>query len=276
MRDILIDYFFEDINNPCTLDDFEYVPIYAGPFWDKNFDCYKFNGGRNALNHETEIFSSSKVGYRSGLNINFNLTKNRPLCYFIGDTYVKPIWTELNNIIQRNHENSIYVVIKKSVDIKLPKPYSNCTGNINIETSNLVKEIIQQNITYRMKYCYELCYNNYLIKYAVSKNISKGHASFELKFDFSSNCSHMCPFECSSTTFDVFQNEIEYDNRSFYMNFFYSDLKYTEISQSEKTTQTDLISNTGGVLGLFFELSFISIYRLINFVLELISVLYLI
>ena len=86
----------------------------------------------------------------------------------------------------------------------------------------------------------------------------------------------MCPFECSSTTFDIFQNEIEYDNSSLYMNFFYSDLKYTEITQSVKTTQTDLISNTGGVLGLFFELSFISIYRLINFVLELISVLYLI
>ena len=119
------------------------------------------------------------------------------------------------------------------------------------------------------KYCYELCYNNYLSGYAVLKNISKNNARFELKFDYSENCSHICPLECSSISFDDFQNEIIDQSGILQLNFFYSDLKYTEITQSVKTTQTDLISNTGGVLGLFLELSFLSAYRFITFVLDI-------
>ena len=48
-----------------------------------------------------------------------------------------------------------------------------------------------------------------------------------------------------------------------WINFFYNDNQYTELTQSVKTTVADLVSNIGGLLGLFLELSFMSAYRLV-------------
>lgn len=50
---------------------------------------------------------------------------------------------------------------------------------------------------------------------------------------------------------------------------FFAEDVYWEISQTIKTTSADLISNTGGVLGLFLELSFTSSYRFINFLFDI-------
>ena len=36
--------------------------------------------------------------------------------------------------------------------------------------------------------------------------------------------------------------------------------KYTEMKQVVKTTESDLVSNTGGVLGLFLDISFFHVY----------------
>ena len=156
MNDAFVYCYFDNLQNQFKLEDFEYVPIYAGPFWDKNFDCYKFNGRGSG----SEIRTSTKFGWNSGLNLYFNLTKNQTLFYYIGDTDVQPTERDLTKQVQQNVDKRIYIELKKSVDIKLPKPYSNCTDNINTETSHLVREIIQKNITYRQKYCYELCYKD--------------------------------------------------------------------------------------------------------------------
>jgi len=77
--------------------------------------------------------------------------------------------------------------------------------------------------------------------------------------------------ECTSTTFDIIENDINLrETNSLNMLFFYSDRKYTEITQSVKVTFADFISNTGGVLGLFMELSFVSAYRFIILIFDLI------
>ena len=47
------------------------------------------------------------------------------------------------------------------------------------------------------------------------------------------------------------------------INFFYSSNKYTELSQTVKTTEIDLISNAGGTLGLFLDFTFLSVARTI-------------
>lgn len=185
--------------------------------------------------------------------------------YFVGDNNVKPVWTELmTHLVQRSVEKTLLVDIKKSVDIKLPFPYSNCSGSINPGTSYLVKEIIEQDIAYSKKFCTELCYDNYLGKYALSRNVSK--------LAFKGNCSHFCPLECVSTSFEVFQTEAV-SNRQTELTkalFYLSDPKYAEISQTVKTTEADLVSNTGGVLGLFLEMSFLSAYRFVTFVFDII------
>ena len=178
--------------------------------------------------------------------------------YFVGDNKVRPLYTELTHIVQPGE--FLFVEIKKLVDRKLAYPYSGCQDNIHPETSRLVKQILAQNITYRQKNCYDLC----LLEYISARNYSM-LSVFSLNFNYPGNCSHLCPLECETVTFETDVNTFETDalNNTISINFFYSDNKYTEIVQSEKTSGADLIANTGGVLSLFLEFSFWSVYRFI-------------
>lgn len=254
---------FESYNFNCTFDDFQHIQVYTGPIYNSYLDCYKYNGGRNASNHETNVLESTKVGLFSGLTIIFNVPKNYYLNYYVGDNNVKPIWSELNSAIGSNDGAVVQIDIKKTVDIKLPEPFTTCRETINSETSDLVREILEENVTYRHKDCLERCFNNYLDKNAIAQNISIREVYSSLIFDYSGNCSHLCPLECNSTSFDISKSEITFPNGKLSMGFFYSERKYTEISQTIKTTSTDFIANTGGVLGLFLEISFFSAYRAI-------------
>ncbi len=61
-------------------------------------NCFKFNGGRNGLKHETELQSTQDVGYGSGLNMKLK-PSNDSLFYFIGDNKVRPTNVDLNRSI---------------------------------------------------------------------------------------------------------------------------------------------------------------------------------
>ena len=250
---------FETWTNGCNPDDFEYTPIYSVAF-DLLYQCYKFNSGK-----KKQIFTGSRVGIYSGLVIEFNVSISEQIYYFVGDNNVEPIFTELNNIVQKKEDGKfVSIEIKKTVDNKLPEPFSDCTEKINSETSDLVKQITEKNITYRQKNCYDLCFNKYLDDFAATYQVNKGMAYLLVDFDYSGNCSGKCPLECDTTSFEIFRTESRSSLNILLMNFYYSDHKYTEIMQIEKTSMADLISNAGGVLGLFLELSFFTLYRLIN------------
>ena len=80
-------------------------------------------------------------------------------------------------------------------------------------------------------------------------------------FSYKVECSNNCPLEYSSNIFESFEkkmNILPVRDNSYWVrvNFHYQDDKYTEVTQSPQYMQADVISNTGGVLGLFLELSF--------------------
>lgn len=235
-------------------------------FQGTKYACHKFNGGKNAFGHETHLFSSRQFGKYSGLTIVANMSKNSFLFYYVGENRVQPTYSEMTMFIQP--DKVVFVGIKKTVDTKLPEPYNNCEGNINSETSHLVMKVLEQNITYRRVNCYDLC----LQEYASKRNISTVDAYNG--FNFIVECSRLCPAECSSHKFEVDQNELEVRSESPHVSrvtFFFYEPRYTEITQTVKTTEADLISNTGGVLGLFLEISFISAYRFIVYLIDVIS-----
>ena len=188
--------------------------------------------------------------------------------YYIGHNPVKPVVQELINLIQPG--NLLNIGIKITVDTKLPEPYNSCKEDINSKTSHLVKMVLEQNITYRKVNCYESCLENYALKH----NLSMRKFFFNDKeFSYINECSQFCPLECTSKTFDVIKNELSLDNQFPYdlkVNFYFINPKYTEITQTVKISVPDLIANTGGLLGLFLELSFFSAYRFINYILDLI------
>ena len=224
----------------------------------KNYDCYSFNSGRKGL------LSSKGVGSESGLEIIFNLSNTDKVYFAVHDNNGKITSNELNDIAEQDDGKIILIEMKKTIETKEQMPYSNCTQNIYSDTSHLVKEILQQNITYRQRHCYDICLKEYMGNYSDSQNLSIQEAYFRSDFDYKGNCSNLCLLECTSTKFDIIRNEMNLnlnDPKFLRLNFYYSDRKYTEITQSVKVTLADFISNTGGVLGLFLELSFFSIYR---------------
>jgi hypothetical protein len=82
-------------------------------------------------------------------------------------------------------------------------------------------------------------------------------------FDFKGNCSEIYPLECDSAYFEILKDE-EPDKQQT-ISFYYTDRKYTVISQTIKTSGADMVSKIGGVLGLFLDFTFLLVYRsLIN------------
>ena len=144
-------------------------------------------------------------------------------------------------------------------------------------------------------------------KYALNKTII---SCFEQVFKefFDKNvyevCHPHCPLECETilysitTSFSKFPNFVYYKrliNNSMItskypvgynitysdiqqsviaFNVYYDDLKFISISEVAKTTTTDLISNVGGLLGLFIGISFLSFGEIIEMILEVIFILF--
>ncbi len=130
-------------------------------------------------------------------------------------------------------------------------------------------------------------------------------AKFSNDFDYINNCGHLCPLECQSTSYRIIETEFKWSDfdASYFSNFinildknpnldkkldlknltaqqlsenmlglvfYYDSLRYTQISQSPKTSLSVLVSNLGGSFGLFLDLSFVSVCRAVVFILELI------
>ena len=102
-------------------------------------------------------------------------------------------------------------------------------------------------------------------------------------------CDDLCPLECDSINYELSRvkflstdkqlsgylkdyNESGYvKERMIHVRIQFDELKCTRMSQSAEMTITDLVSNVGGVLGVFLEISFFSVYRIVMFVLTRIS-----
>jgi hypothetical protein len=268
ISDVLNECFFEIPNNKCSSDDFEYFQVNILRRDNKSYDCYKFNGGKNATGYKAPIRKTSKFGRSTGLTIRANLPKNGLFVYYIGENSVRPTFHELSNIVQP--EKLVHIGFRNTIDIKLPEPFSLCKNTIKPGDSYFVKAILDQNITYRKSYCYNLC----LQEYAIKRNVSVYNVYYmDKSFNYEVECSRFCPMECTSNTFEIHQNEVEIIGRtnSYYLtaNFFFIENKYTEITQLVKITEADLVSNTGGVMGLFLDISFYHVYRFFAYICDI-------
>lgn len=117
-------------------------------------------------------------------------------------------------------------------------------------------------------------------------------------------CEPFCPLECDSVRYDLattFRNyptdtyaqklmiypvlKSKFDRAEDYtvenvkkslvsLNIFYGTIEYVEIDESAKMSLFDLVSNVGGILGLFLGLSFLSLAELIEIIVELMMILF--
>ena len=117
-------------------------------------------------------------------------------------------------------------------------------------------------------------------------------------------CSKFCPLECESMSFQIttsftnyptkqyadkylinnpnikskFDNDsLNYDmikKSTLSLNIYYEQLSYTEISQKAKTEIVDLVSNIGGLMGLFLGISFLSFCEIIEAFVDILFILF--
>jgi hypothetical protein len=158
--------------------------------------------------------------------------------------------------------------------------------------------------------CFNLHYNQtnpcncYLtsldeMPYFVCGNNNTCWEKFNQNFQQTEQCSHLCPLECDQYSYEIFHTPAKipgtgkinkfnddyfysslpqfqtYENvsKTYYLiNAYYEDLSYTLISQQPKIELFGLISNLGGILGLFIGFSFISCLELIEVLAEFIYI----
>ena len=135
--------------------------------------------------------------------------------------------------------------------------------------------------------------------------ISNGYFNFSRNLDYLNSCD--CPLECEKTSYtytisyaefptknyadylletypflkskvlnDKFNNNSDENNKYQILRkslarveIFYDELKQTVISENVKMELSDMVSNIGGVLGLFLGLSFLSLFELVEIILNI-------
>jgi len=268
-------------------------------FRNDTITCYVLNGGRNASGHLKKVQSSKTQGPDSGFFLQFYLPEKQFFFYYINDAYIRPTMSEINKYFLTGTSNEF--ILDKTVETKLDYPFNNCWNLVNLPDTRLVKQLSAANITYRQVNCFEICFENFVEKYAFEYDISEDEARLkdEVKnYDMEKNCNHECPLECETTQYKVAELKYSFLEYSEYslpwipevekrlnitinstkefskdllqMTLFFDSLKYTQISQTPKTTLSGLVSNLGGSTGLFLELSFLSVCRAIEYFLGII------
>ena len=153
-------------------------------------------------------------------------------------------------------------LVKRKIISKLGEPYSNCkNGLIYPEAfdSAIYKFIIQKTKSaYRQVDCFNICQSQYLLNVCNSTGpLECESVTYDIKpYVFTFTYSDLMQYTADPKLTKYFPSgyNISYqDMLSTVTDFYvlYEDFFYTSISQTAKTSIVDLISNMGGLLGLF-------------------------
>jgi hypothetical protein len=116
-------------------------------------------------------------------------------------------------------------------------------------------------------------------------------------------CNEQCPLECDSISYEISTSSLDFPTRNWFnfifenstayiksfesimnrtltyesfkesnlaLNIFYPSLKYTQLTESPKTSLIDLVSNVGGLLGIFLGFSIFSIVEILEIIARII------
>lgn len=260
----------------CNMSDFHMVKYSLPLLGNHSFTCFKFNGAENSAG----LRKIENTGKDYGLRISLMIPDYTEIIYFIGDNPVHPVIEDFETIFP----GAIYfITVEKHEAKRLSRKYNLCLKKHQFDSSNSIylQRIIQQNQTYRRINCMSLCLSDNNIE---SKDVR-------------SYCSSICPYECDTTDFKYnertcdtknvhddnlirIQNSIpgrkyanmslvEMRNKLTVMNIYFKTLICFKKTQVAKMTVPGLVSNIGGLSGLFLEMSFVSGYRFFQFLIEI-------
>ncbi len=275
----------------CNHTDFySYEILSPVPF---EMSCFIINDGVNSAGHPNDIKSSVCIGETSGLNLLLYVPAGYNFYYYLNEQNLKPASFEIERHLVPGTKN--VVRLEKAVETKLDMPYNNCSKLSNLPDIPYIEQLKQENITYRQFGCIVVCLKDLVKKRALKNNITEIEAYKTLG---RTDCYSSCPYECDSSRFSISEtsrnldevnetiyskniaalekrfdlkiNQTELNDRLVEISINYENLKYLKINQTEKTTLSNLVSNLGGSLGLFWGLSFLSFCSFMEFILGII------
>ena len=228
--------------NYCDENDF----IYYYDFMYGN--CYKFNTGKYLNGSDEELKTISKIGKQNGLMLELfvgNANNPKSLSIFSGAhifIHNDSLTPSTYEGIDLNVGTSTNIAVHKSYISKLPKPYSDCTENLdkmNSFDSELFRAIIKSNNSYRRVDCLNLCYQKKLLDQCGCYDTSVqplnpnddricsnekqtlclyGVFDYFTKKGFNELCSNDCPVECHSTQYSLSTSSLLYPSRAYAHN----------------------------------------------------------
>jgi acid-sensing ion channel 5 len=235
----------------------------------------------------------------------FSNVFNQGATLFIHNNTHKPIFS---NGIEILTGNSVNIGIKKTLTHKYPDPYSDCKdlssvnsyfydiltqSNKSYRQSDCFELLLQRNVIKNCS-CYDLQFPQ-LYNATPCLNLTQIGCASDQYFSFwdenSNTFTSECPLECESVDFDFTYSISDLDIERFYINRFYqkpnedvdlaslkkrvvdiyvyfTQLKYTEITEMPTTTVIDLLASVGGTIGLFVGISVLSFVEIIEFIME--------
>ncbi len=240
------------------------------------FKCSKLNGGRNSSGDLVPLLSLSNVGKDEGLAIYLTSkgltfpSSEKIFQYFIADNYIHPSGIEINTFVLSNNYQA-NIAVSKTVSKKMEFPYNDCYMNVAEAAGDksLINKISESNTTYLQVNCLDMCQEDYVSRkcnctfygflrseesYETAKDCNKDPKNLcvnqeLLSFNKREICGNKCPLECDSVDFAYSIQSYALEKNKIKIKVFYNSLRYTEISQFEKTTATDVVANFGGTLG---------------------------
>jgi len=284
----IIDICIFNNENDCKLNLEKYFQKYSTFEYG---DCLLFNSDNKSSLLVGDTDHGLKVQFRNySIMIYINDATTSKIPIINGYIYKVPDYT-----IQNMHFN---FKLSKSEQIKLGPPYNECYNRRNENKSilfnkTLIDFIQSFNISYKQTYCLQLCSELEFIETNPCNctHTSLGYVKQDCRDNTSNkmtqNCtSHYfkdfmkqsikkceqkyCPKECDSIkySFEAIPFKNPTDSTSF--NIYFDELKYELHQEIPKTELFDLISNIGGILGLFIGCSFVTFFELCELILEII------
>lgn len=228
--------------------------------------CIQFNGVNN-----TDILATTRPGLDHGLQLGLYANHNR-FKINIGDNFVLPLDKDFDWFLLPG--NAVILRITRMVSEKLEKPYSPCVRKPSPNDYPILAQM-NPNFKYRKSNCLNFVHRMNMSNSLCPQecdSIDYGISAQTLKFSFTllpkdQRDAYKQKVSKLSNGTNMSESEIT-DPKLTVLYVYYNKLSYEKNSQSAKTCVSDLISNLGGLLGLFIELSFISFFRCFEFILK--------
>ena len=266
--------------------------------------CFRFNSGKNLNKQPISIFKSNVGAFEDSLDIKLNYTGD--IIFWIHDRFSPPL-IEYNNNHDNNRIfatglSYTLITIDKVIEKKLSEPYNDCLNDVTQFFSNktIINYILSQDKNYTQLECLKLCFElDYInnnnscnctnIKfgnvwnkcYGFNETSAQGsikNCLLKSKENFYSNeimqnCKEYCPLECETKSYltqissaNKFTKNTDNITR---IRIYFRTLKHTLITQEPYMKLNYLVSNIGGILGLFIGISFVTLFELAEIIFEL-------